>query len=144
MIFDLPRLRADRDSLHPDLLLPPILVLRVPVKRLFQAFVERRLGSPAQESLCLLRRTIMPLYLRLLMISGSPDEVAAAAKGHVEQLDRLRAAGQLHLAGEFVNGDGFVEILDVEDRLEAERLTRESPLVERGLTSWSLREWTER
>ena len=31
----------------------------------------------------------MPLYLRLLMISGSPDEVAAAAKGHVEQLDRL-------------------------------------------------------
>ncbi len=89
-------------------------------------------------------RTIMPLYLRLLTVSGSPDEVAAAAKGHIEQLDRLRAAGKLHLAGEFVNGDGFVEILDVEDRLEAERLTRESPLVERGLTSWSLREWTER
>ncbi len=83
----------------------------------------------------------MPFYLRMLLVSGSPDEVAAAAKGHIEQLDRLRAAGKLHLAGEFVNGDGFVEILDVEDRLEAERLTRESPLVERGLTSWSLREW---
>ena len=85
----------------------------------------------------------MPRYLRLLTVSGSPDEVAAATTGHVEHLDRLRAAGQLHLAGEFVNGDGFVEILDVQDRLEAERLTRESPLVERGLTSWSVREWID-
>ena len=82
----------------------------------------------------------MPLYLRLLMVSGPPDEVAAAAKDHVEHLDRLRDAGQLQFAGEFVNGDGFFEILDVEDRHEAERLTRENPLVERGLTIWILRE----
>jgi uncharacterized protein YciI len=83
----------------------------------------------------------MPLYMRLLMVSGPPDEVAAAAKGHFEQLGRLRDAGQLQHAGEFVNGDGFLEILDVEDRHEAERLTRESPLVERGLTSYLLREF---
>jgi len=82
----------------------------------------------------------MPRYLRLLMVSGPPDEVAVAAQGHVEQLDRLREAGQLQHAGEFANGDGFFEILDVEDRHEAERLTRECPLVERGLTSWLLRE----
>lgn len=85
----------------------------------------------------------MPLYLRLLMVSGPPDEVAAAAKGHVEQLGRLRDAGHLRHAGEFVNGDGFFEVLDLEDRHEAERLTRASPLVERGLTSWLLRELTE-
>lgn len=83
----------------------------------------------------------MPLYLRLLMVSGPPDEVAAAAKGHTEQLGGLRDAGRLQLAGEFVNGDGFFEILEVEDRHEAERLTRECPLVERGLTSWILREF---
>jgi len=83
----------------------------------------------------------MPLYLRLLMVSGPPDDVAAAAARHVEQLDGLRRAGQLQLAGEFVNGDGYFEILDVEDRHEAERLTRECPLVERGLTSWILREF---
>lgn len=82
----------------------------------------------------------MPRYLRLLMASGPPDEVAAAARSHIEQLDCQRDAGQLQLAGEFVNGDGFFEILDVEDRHEAERLTRESPLVERGLVSWLLRE----
>ena len=82
----------------------------------------------------------MPLYLRLLMVSGPPDEVATAAQGHAEQVDRLRAAGQLQLAGEFVNGDGFFDVLEVKDRLEAERLTREDPLVERGLTSWLLRE----
>ena len=81
----------------------------------------------------------MPLYLRLLMVSGPPDEVATAAKGHVEQLGRLRDSGQLLHAGEFVNGDGFFEILDLKDRHEAERLTRASPLVERGLTSWLLR-----
>jgi uncharacterized protein YciI len=85
----------------------------------------------------------MPLYLRLLMVSGPPDEVAAAAKGHVEQLGRLRDAGHLRHAGEFVNGDGFFEVLDLEDRHEAERLTRASPLVERGLTSWLLRELAE-
>ncbi len=82
----------------------------------------------------------MPRYLRLLMVSGPPEEVAAAARGHVEQLEGLRDADQLQFAGEFANGDGFFEILDVRDRHEAERLTRECPLVERGLTSWLLRE----
>jgi len=86
----------------------------------------------------------MPLYLRLLMVSGSPDEVAVAAEAHGKQLDRLREEGRLRLAGAFANGDGFVEILDVKDRVEAETLTRESPLVERGLTSWIVREWNER
>lgn len=85
----------------------------------------------------------MPAYVRLLMVSGPPDEVADAANGHREQLDRLRASGQMRLAGAFANGDGFVEIIDVEDRHEAERLTRESPLVERGLVSYILREWVE-
>lgn len=86
----------------------------------------------------------MPLFLRLILVSGSPDEVATAAETHGEQLDRLREEGRLRLAGAFANGDGFVEILDVVDRREAERLTRESPLVERGLSSWSVREWNER
>ena len=74
------------------------------------------------------------------MVSGPTEEVAVAAKGHLDQLETLRDAGGLHLAGEFANGDGFFEILDVEDRHEAERLTRECPLVERGLVSCLLRE----
>ena len=82
-------------------------------------------------------------FFRLLLVSGSPEDVEVAAQGHAEQLARLRSEGRLRLAGKFANGDGFCEILDVEDRLEAERLTRESPLVERGLVSWILREWNE-
>jgi uncharacterized protein YciI len=85
----------------------------------------------------------MTQYLRLLMVSGPPDQVEPAAKAHAEQLERLRESGKLRLAGGFVNGDGFCEILEVEDRHEAERLTRDSPLVERGLVSWILREWKE-
>ena len=86
----------------------------------------------------------MPQYLRLLMVSGPPDEVEATEKDHAEHLERLRESGKLRLAGVFVNGDGYCEILEVEDRHEAERLTRECPLVERGLVSWILREWKER
>ena len=86
----------------------------------------------------------MSLYLRMLLVSGSLEEVERAAKLHNEQLAQLRENGRLKWAGTFTNGDGFVEVIEVEDRLEAERLTRESPLVERGLTSWSLREWEER
>ncbi len=82
----------------------------------------------------------MPLYLRLLMVSGPPGEVAAAAKRHADDLERLRADGRLRFAGTFVNGDGYFEVLDVKDRHQAERLTRECPLVERGLTSVLLRE----
>ena len=85
----------------------------------------------------------MPRYLRLLMVSGPPDQVELAAKARAEQLDGLRESGNLRLAGEFVNGDGYCEILEVEDRHEAERLTREDPLVEAGLVSWMLREWKE-
>ena len=82
-------------------------------------------------------------FFRLLLVSGPPEDVKAAAQGHAEQLDRLRNEGRLRLAGTFANGDGYCEILDVADRLEAENLTRQSPLVERGLVSWILREWTE-
>ena len=86
----------------------------------------------------------MPQYLRLLMVSGPPDQVDEVMKTHAEHLDVLREAGKLRLAGAFVNGDGCCEILEVEDRMEAERLTRESPLVQAGLVSWILREWQER
>ncbi|NIL99664.1 MAG: hypothetical protein GTN89_01590 [Acidobacteria bacterium] len=85
----------------------------------------------------------MPLYLRLLMVSGPPGEVDAAAKRHAEQFDRLRADGKLRLSGTFVNGDGYFEILEVKDRHEAEQLTRECPLVERGLASVVLREFEQ-
>jgi len=85
----------------------------------------------------------MPLYVRTLLVTGPPDEVAAAAERHREHLRTLRAQGKLRAAGEFANGDGFLDIFEVVDRLEAEKVARSSPLIEEGLGTWMLREWVE-
>jgi uncharacterized protein YciI len=85
----------------------------------------------------------MPLFVRTLLTTGPPDEVATAARRHVEHLRELRARGQLHAAGEFARGDGFLEIFVARDLLEAETIARASPLVEEGLAAWIVREWTE-
>lgn len=84
----------------------------------------------------------MPLYVRLLLITGPPEDTEAAAAEHAEHLRDLSRRGKLHLSGAFSDGDGYLEILDVEDLHEAERLNAESPLVRDGLASWTLRAWT--
>lgn len=85
----------------------------------------------------------MPFYVRTLLITGSPDEVAAAAEEHRAQIRELHGAGKIRAAGEFANGDGFLEIFDAADRLEAESIARSSPLIEAGWGTWMLREWIE-
>jgi uncharacterized protein YciI len=85
----------------------------------------------------------MPLYTRTILVTGPPDEVAAAAEQHKAHLRELGEAGKLRAAGEFKNGDGFLEIFEAADLLEAESIARSSPLVEEGLGSWMLREWIE-
>ncbi len=85
----------------------------------------------------------MPLYVRMLLATASPEEVEAAAEGHREHLRDLQSHGRLRAAGEFRNGDGFLEIFEASDLKEADATARSSPLVERGLVSWMLREWTE-
>jgi len=85
----------------------------------------------------------MPYYARTILVTGPPDEVEAASAAHREHLRALQAAGKLRVAGEFKNGDGFLEVLDVVDLHEAEALARESPLVEAGLGAWMIREWIE-
>ena len=85
----------------------------------------------------------MPLYVRTLLATASPDEVETASPGHREHLRELHSRGRLHAAGEFPNGDGFLEIFEAKDIREADAIARQSPLVERGLVTWMLREWTE-
>jgi len=85
----------------------------------------------------------MPLYVRTLLITGVGEEPDDAARAHERHLQELRSAGKLRAAGRFAAGDGYLEILDVADRKEAESLARASPLVEQGLASWMLREWVE-
>lgn len=83
----------------------------------------------------------MPLYVRSFLATGPPDQVRQASVGHREQLRELQRAGKLHVAGEFANGDGFLEILRADDLLDAEAITQASPLIEQGLGAWHLREW---
>ena len=85
----------------------------------------------------------MPLYARTLLVTGPQDEVRAATGRHREQLEELHAQGKIRAAGEFADGSGFLEIFEAADRLEAERVARNSPLVEDGLGTWMLREWQE-
>ena len=84
----------------------------------------------------------MPLYVRTLFITVAPAEAAEAVRLHRAHLADLKSRGKLHLAGELGRGDGFLEILSVEDLREADAVARESPLIELGLTSWTVREWT--
>ena len=86
---------------------------------------------------------MMPLYVRTLLVTGPPDEVEAASRRHREHLRKLRSQGKVRAAGEFRNGDGFLEIFEAADLIEAETIARQSPLVEEGLGAWMLREWVE-
>ena len=86
----------------------------------------------------------MPLYVRTLLVTGPPDQVERAAEGHREHVAQLHEAGKVRAAGEFRDGDGFLEIFEAADLMEAEAVARSSPLVEAGLGSWMVREWTER
>jgi len=85
----------------------------------------------------------MPLYARTLLVTGPQDEVRKVADRHRAQLERLAAEGKIRAAGEFADGSGFLEIFEASDRLEAERIARDSPLIEAGLGAWMLREWQE-
>jgi uncharacterized protein YciI len=84
----------------------------------------------------------MPTYARTLLVLGPPDEVREASKLHREHLADLRRRGKLVLAGEFKNGEGFLEIFEAADLREAQAVAESSPLVARGLGTWMLREWS--
>ena len=83
------------------------------------------------------------LWLRTLLVTADPGEAEPVAERHREHLRELVAAGKLHVAGEFADGGGFVEVFRAVDRREAETVARSSPLVEHGLVAWTLREWIE-
>ena len=85
------------------------------------------------------RMASVPTYLRILLVTARPDDVASALGGHREQLETLRRAGRLHAAWTLADGDGFVEAFEAADRHDAERVTAASPLVEAGLCSWTLK-----
>ena len=85
----------------------------------------------------------MPLYVRTLLVTGPIDEVGEAARGHREHLQELHRGGKLRAAGELGQGDGFLEIFEAGDLLEAQAIAAASPLVAEGLGTWMVREWTE-
>ena len=85
----------------------------------------------------------MALFVRTLLVTGPVDEVHEASERHRVHARELQGQGKLRLAGEFKNGEGFLEILEVADLHEAEALARSSPLVEEGLAAWMLREFDE-
>lgn len=82
----------------------------------------------------------MPLYLRLILITGPPGEVQAAERAHAEEVERLRTQGKLRASGRLRRDEGFCEVIETADLHEAESLARANPLIAAGLASWILRE----
>ena len=78
-----------------------------------------------------------------MLVTGPAEQVGPAATAHRDQLRELREAGRLRIAGELADGDGFLDIFEAVDRMEAEAICRSNPLIEQGLVSWMLREWSE-
>jgi uncharacterized protein YciI len=85
----------------------------------------------------------VPLYARTLLLTGPLSEVEAARPAHLAQLRELETRGRLRAAGEFRDGDGFLEIFEAHDLLEAQAISEASPLVALGLGACLLREWVE-
>ena len=82
----------------------------------------------------------MALFVRILLVTGPPDEVEAAAREHREQVAELSSRGKLRQAVAFKDGRGFLELFEAADLHEAEAIARASPLVEQGLGTWLLQE----
>jgi hypothetical protein len=82
----------------------------------------------------------MSLWLRIVLVTGAPDEARALAERHREVVRALAGQGTIHMACELGRGDGFVEIFEARDRREAEEATRALPLIEAGLGPMILRE----
>ena len=85
----------------------------------------------------------MGTWVRTLLITGDPDEVAPIAEQHRAHLRELNAQGRLRAAGALAPEAGFLEIFEAVERHEAEAIARSSPLIEAGLGTWMLREWLE-
>jgi uncharacterized protein YciI len=85
----------------------------------------------------------MPYFVRTILITGPENDAAPARRDHLIHLEGLAAAGKIRAAGAFARGDGYLEIFEADDLLQAEAIARSSPLVALGLGTWMLREWTE-
>ena len=85
----------------------------------------------------------MALWVRTLLVTGPPDEVEVAAERHRDHLRDLRNRGNLKIAGEMGDAEGFLEVYEAADRKEAEEIARSSPLVIDGLGAWMIRAWKD-
>ena len=85
----------------------------------------------------------MPLWARTIVVTALPADAAPAIEGHLEHLRALRREGRLRAAGSFRDDDGFLDVFEARDLLEAERTARSSPIVEEGVGTYTLREWRE-
>lgn len=77
--------------------------------------------------------------MRNIVVTATPAQLGDALERHREHVEALRARGRLRFSGAYADGGGFIEVFEAADRHESEALTRDSPLVERGLAAWTLR-----
>jgi uncharacterized protein YciI len=67
--------------------------------------------------------------------------IAAARDAHIEYLNRLVAAGKIHLMGKFLDGSGGLTIYRTDTLDEALLLAESDPYVQCGARRLELHEW---
>lgn len=85
----------------------------------------------------------MPLWVRTIAVTALPDDAAPAIAAHRAEVARLAGEGRIRAAGSFPGDEGFLEIFEAKDRLEAEAVAHASPIVEAGVGIVTLREWRD-
>jgi uncharacterized protein YciI len=81
-------------------------------------------------------------YAAIIEYLQDAEKVQAIRPTHREYLTKLKAAGQLALAGPFADGSGALIVYEAESPEAAEALLRADPFYASGVfLKWQLRPW---
>jgi len=80
-------------------------------------------------------------YYAAIQSVRDADKIAAVRQAHVEYLDRLVAAGRIHLKGRFADGTGGLTIYKAESFEAARQMAEDDPFVSSGARRLEFHEW---
>jgi len=80
-------------------------------------------------------------YFAAIQSALDADKTATARQAHIDYLDRMLAAGKIHLKGRFPDGSGGLTIYRADTLEEGRALAENDPYVLSGARTLDLREW---
>ena len=80
----------------------------------------------------------MRAWARTIKLTAVAPDALRALEQHRALQQELRDQGVLKAVWQFEQAQGFLEILETEDRTQAEELNEKSPLIQGGWCVWAL------